>query len=424
MRPPRYRVLSDRVIQGCAQNWLNAKLQFGDHGPECTADRLWQIVMLAACRGASLSAVCQDLAGAPSHEAVRKALFACFPNRRKTLEQRLDATLCEQLPRWFRRHAVDVAIDLHLIPYHGEPHRSTSELFHSKPKAGTSKFHAYATACVVHQGLRYTLALTAVANREPILKVLERLLDRVAQRGVRIRLLLLDRQFSTKTVIPFLQERQIAFLMPLARHGRTPNRKKGKAKAKTNAKAPRAKGKGKPKRRGRRPKHPRKRRKGPRTPREFLGQRVGCYDFDWGTSQAPIRFTVVVATKPYTERKTQQRRVRKLIYAAWRVRGAPKELRERYRKRFGIESSYRQLGQARARTSSRDPRLRLFFVAVSLVLRNVWVWQQWLYFIRVRGNRLVIDARGRWFTYLRMRHWIETVLLKFLHDGSDFVLLL
>jgi putative transposase len=354
--------------------------------------------MLAACRATSLFAVCQDLAGAPCHEAVRIALRGALPKRLATLERRLDATLCHHLPRWLRRHAVDVAIDLHLIPYHGQPYRDDSELYHSKPKAGTSTFHAYATACVVHRGVRFNLALTVVANREPMTAVLERLLDRVAQRGVRIRLLLADRQFSTKAVIGLLQRRQVRFLMPLARHGRTP-------KPPTAGSSP-----------------PPDRRTQPRTPREFLAQPVGCYEFDWGTAGAALRFTVVVASKRYRERRSRKPRVRKLIYAAWRVRGTPKELRERYRKRFGIESSYRQLGQSRARTSSRDPRLRLLFVAVSLVLRNVWVWLRWLYFIRPRGSVLAMDGRGRRFTYGRLRGWIETEIRRELDDGSDYAM--
>ncbi len=52
----------------------------------------------------------------------------------------------------------------------------------------------------------------------------------------------------------------------------------------------------------------------------------------------------------------------------------PKEIREIYRKRFGIETSYRQMHEARIKTCTRDPALRLLFVGIALVLRNVWVW--------------------------------------------------
>ena len=66
-----------------------------------------------------------------------------------------------------------------------------------------------------------------------------------------------------------------------------------------------------------------------------------------------------------------------LLYATWGVTHRPLSwIRATYRCRFGIESSYRQAHQARIRTSSRKPALRLLFVGVALVLRNVWVWLQ------------------------------------------------
>ena len=46
--------------------------------------------------------------------------------------------------------------------------------------------------------------------------------------------------------------------------------------------------------------------------------------------------------------------------------------RRRYRRRFGIESSYRQLGQVRAHTNSRNVALRFFYLALALLLLNVW----------------------------------------------------
>ena len=45
----------------------------------------------------------------------------------------------------------------------------------------------------------------------------------------------------------------------------------------------------------------------------------------------------------------------------------------RYWRRFGVESSYRQLGECLARTSSRDGVYRLLLVGVSLWVRSVWV---------------------------------------------------
>jgi len=51
-------------------------------------------------------------------------------------------------------------LPLTLIPYHGEPYRSPEEIYRGEPKSGTSHFHAYATAYVVREGRRFTVAMT------------------------------------------------------------------------------------------------------------------------------------------------------------------------------------------------------------------------------------------------------------------------
>jgi IS4 transposase len=61
----------------------------------------------------------------------------------------------------------------------------------------------------------------------------------------------------------------------------------------------------------------------------------------------------------------------------------PRDARYHYSKRFGIESSYRLSEQAIAKTTTRDPTVRLLYVAVSLLLQNVWgtfttsMWRRW-----------------------------------------------
>src|SRR5205823_9725117 len=65
-------------------------------------------------------------------------------------------------------------------------------------------------------------------------------------------------------------------------------------------------------------------------------------------------------------------------------------VQETYRSRFAIETSYRQLHQARIRTCTRDPLLRLLYVGIALILRNVWVWLHWVVLAhRRRGGRRI-----------------------------------
>ena len=68
-----------------------------------------------------------------------------------------------------------------------------------------------------------------------------------------------------------------------------------------------------------------------------------------------------------------------LVYACWGVSPTTTTpwVYPVYRRRFGIETSYRQLHEARIKTTTRDPQLRLLFVGIALLLRNVWVWIHW-----------------------------------------------
>jgi hypothetical protein len=76
-----------------------------------------------------------------------------------------------------------------------------------------------------------------------------------------------------------------------------------------------------------------------------------------------------------------------------------------YRLRFGIESSSRQRPEARIRTTRR-PEVRLLYVGIAWVLRNLWVWLHYtILSMPRRGGRVILLERLRW----------ETLLLWVLH---------
>jgi hypothetical protein len=301
-----------------------------------------QILLIAAARVVSIYAACRDLADAPSDQTIRYAMRAALPELPE-LERRLNRALATELPKALRRKARMIAIDLTLIPYHGQPLHDKKEIYRSNPKAGTSHFHAYATAAVVHKGHRYTLALTRVEYGEKMKVIVQRLLAIVRRRGVKLRFLLLDKGFFSIEVILYLKRAQVGYIIPVMVRGRKPKRPK---KA-TGLRALRKK------------KH---------------GYYQHTLTGKVGQKQRRTSVTICVASKTYTHEKSGQRRTKKLLYVVWKVRRTPKEIRELYRKRFGIETSYRQMNEARIKTCTRDPRQRLLFVGIALVLRNVWVW--------------------------------------------------
>ena len=127
--------------------------------------------------------------------------------------------------RRMRRRAWEVAIDWHLQPYYGQPKKSRNDS--ARPaEAGATKVHAYASACIVEYGRRYTLALTWMRRHESMVVVLRRLVARIREIGLKIKCVLVDRAFFNVPVVEFLQEEELPFLMPVVIRGWAP--KKGR----------------------------------------------------------------------------------------------------------------------------------------------------------------------------------------------------
>src|SRR4051795_8490071 len=183
MRPP-HRILNRNQVHRLAAEHLQAHLQFKDYKRKTSAQVLWSLLLAAAARITSLSDACQRLRDVPSDETARKALLATLPDY-ADLQRQLNAALAGHLPKALRTRLQRLAIDLTLIPYHGEPFRDEAEVYRGQAKDGTSHFHAYATAYVVLKGQRFTVALTAVTKGEAMKDVVRRLLKQARSVGVK-----------------------------------------------------------------------------------------------------------------------------------------------------------------------------------------------------------------------------------------------
>jgi putative transposase len=381
MRSHDQYIITKDEVYGYANHWLGLSLKLEYEGTKCTASTLLQILLIAAARTVSIFAACRDLADAPTDQTIYNALQASLPEVAE-LERRLNRSLCTKLPKALFRKSRRIAIDLTLIPYHGQPLQDEKEIYRSAPKSGTTHFHAYATAAVVHKGHRYTLALLRVEHGATMKDVVQQLLKIVRSCGVKIRYLLLDKGFFSIEVITYLKRAGVGFIIPAMVRGRKP---KGHKKA-TGLRAIRKKKNG--------------------YYRHTLTGKVGG-------KPRTSRVTICVASKRYTHKKTGKRRTKKLMYVVWKVRLTPRAIREMYRTRFGIETSYRQMHEARIKTCARDPKLRLLYVGIALVLRNIWVW---LHFKLAKGKWS--EEPQLFLELLRFREmllWIGQVVGKLLH---------
>jgi hypothetical protein len=360
-------IVTPAAVHRLACGLLLNHLALSDYGRSCPAATLLCVVFTACSRLSSLFAAALSLGRAPSAETIRQALLANLPGLAE-LQRRLNGALAACLPAPLRRHLrrrsrpLQLAIDLHLRPYHGQPQDDPCELYRGQAKSGTTHFHAYATAYLALRGQRFTLALRYVLQGEPLERVVRELLARCAQVGAKAGLVLVDRAFWTVDVIRYLQAARYPFLMPVVTRGKKAGQPQGPSG--TRAFQYRAKG----------------------------GLASYTLVQSGGRRQATVAIAVYVR---YRRGRRGKRGKERLVYAYWGwAPGAARAAHELYRKRFGIETSYRQLGEAKAKTCSRSPAVRLFLVGVALVLRNVWVWLHWEVLARRRRGprRLRLEA--------------------------------
>jgi len=379
MRPRQYILRPQAVHRRAA--WVCQKhIRLRDHGPKCTAGVLWAVLFYACARVSSLATACAALRDAPGDSAAHDALLATLPEAAE-LQRRINRALQGDLPRGLRRRRQPLACDLTLTPYHGRPLHDANEVYRSKAKGGTTHFHAYATAYVVKHGQRYTVALLWVKKGQALKDVLGELLRLAARAGVRPRYLLLDKGFCSVEIIRYLQAARHSWLMPLTAHGRKAS-------------------------------HP----KGPSGSQVFRARKRSGFDRYTMTNAAKERATFTVCVKCRNRRGERGQHGREALVYAFGGRRVPcsnpQEVKEAYRRRFGIETSYRQMNQARMRTSTRDPLLRLLYVGVALILRNVWVWLHWQALARPRRGGRRIDLSQLRFRQLLLwlQHYVEAWL--------------
>jgi len=282
----------------------------------------------------SIESACLELRNAPSGNRLREVLVEALPDR-AGLQRQLNRIFRQQLHPsvWKCKFDFNVAIDLTLIPYHGQPYEDKKEIVRSAPKSGTTHFHGYATVSIVRDHRRYVVALRFIEYGEEMAEIVRWLLKRLKSLHFRIRRVFLDKGFCSKPVFKVLKQHQASFVTPIPVRGKSG---------------------------------------GVRT--LFQGKsRATTYTFN---SPKHGRYTVqAVVVKRYSKGRYGRHKSKWFAYA---VSGLPSgclpyQVFELYRQRFGIESSYRQMNQVRARTSTRNPVIRLLLVGLAFVLFNLYI---------------------------------------------------
>ena len=311
-------------------------------GYKITTDMVLNVLMKAAVEQRSIDAVCADLENVVDGNTLREAINRSLKVEDvRQHEAEFNAALAECIPAQMPRRGLEMAIDFHNEPFYGKTEALRDYTCRGEAQDGTTYFWRIASLYVIWRGVRITLALTYGLPKESPLNVVKRLLERRKAVGFRASVLYLDKGFCCVEVVKYLQAIHESAVLACTVRG------------KADGHGTRALCRG---------------RQAYRTTHTF--------------SDGTLADVALVPTLK-RDKKTKKKRRTWLVYVIIHLDWSAKKTQQRYRHRFGIESSYRQLRELRAHTNSRNVALRFFFLGLALLLVNIWTY------LRCRCTRLL-----------------------------------
>jgi hypothetical protein len=365
-RDEKTRQVTAQDVYRLTSETLQEVFQVAMTGSQYEAQDLWDVLVAAAVERITIETACGLLEEAPSPNTVRKSVCEMLGDEAalERLEARVNELLVARLPKKLLNRARPAALDVTEIPYHGQHEEEDEHIRRSRAKHGTTHFHCYGTVYVLKDNKRYTLAITLVRRSDKMVNVTKRLVERGKVLGLKPRRLYLDRGFDNNGVVAYLEQQPFPSIIALTIRG-----KEGGTRA--------------------------------------LLKGRHSYQTTYtrsSTQYGEQTFAVVVVCKYSKGRYGRQGAYHFAYIMIGEVKIDPLQVFEVYRRRFGIETSYRLMNTMRARTTSTSVTLRLFYVALALLLLNLWSYVKWHFlFVPRRGPRQVLHQLlplARWRLWL------------------------
>lgn len=336
---PEYELKAKDVHEAAMRN-VKKHLSLKSNGYQCDTEMIFNVLFKAATETVSIETACNDLLNVASGNTIREnlneQLDVCHLREQ---EWEMNQALAEGIPEKIYQQPVEVALDCHDEPFYGKTPELRTYACRSKAKKGTTHFFRIASAYVLCGPVRLTLAVIYVLPEYTPLDVLKRLLFRLKSLNLHLGILYLDKGFCSGAIIRYLKESNQTAILACPIRGKT-----GGTRALCKG------------------------RKSYRTTHTFT---------DGTQVELVLKATLVPGKSGKLRRKW-------LAFVILHLDWTPKKVHKRYRRRFGIECSYRLMRQVRAITTSKNPALRFFLLGFGLLLINIWARLRWL-FARITG---------------------------------------
>jgi putative transposase len=177
-----------------------------------------------------------------------------------------------------------------------------------------------------------------VHRQETLVATLSYLLAQLHQLRVRIRCLSLDRGFYSVPIIRWLKALYLPFIMPAIIRGKTGG-----------------------------------------TRQLLQGRKSYTTQYTLTSPQYGLVKCRMCIVCGYYKGFKLQHGIDYQVYVVYRINIPLHRLHAHYRRRFGIETSYRLKNHCRIRTTSKNPVVRFLFVALAFILVNLWVYLLWFF---------------------------------------------
>jgi len=224
-----------------------------------------------------------------------------------------------------KRRQLDIAIDIHDVPYYGEEN-CEGYVLSKKPDKGTTQFLSFLTCSIVVAGKRFTIDAIPIHQFDEIEELVDQIVKR-AKKKINIDKIYLDRGFDKPRVINVLKANHVKFVMPKIRSD---------------------------------------------TVKAWMDKSEACKsriikDFQIGIKENQTTVDLVLVD--------DEEGIKRAFIINFDI---PEQLTHYlyrwYSKRWGIETKYRQLEHDfKAKTTSNNYLIRLFYFLFSTCLFNIWI---------------------------------------------------
>ena len=208
---------------------------------------------------------------------------------------------------------VGLAFDWHDQPYYGRP---VPGMVGTQPKRGTCYAFSFLTASILTSGRRLVLCVIPLTSREGLPTLVLGLIKRIQRLVGRIGYVAFDNGFQDSELVKELQRRRITFILPL--------------------------------------------RDTVKLKRRWRWMRY-ARRFNYRTKGVEVD---VVEAQDVKGRR---------YFLATNMEASPKRILRFYKRRWGIETSYRKIREFLPKTTSRSWIVRIFYFIFACLIYNAWV---------------------------------------------------